>query len=106
MPLGPTSPTLSPRRMVAVKFFTITLSPNDLLTSVNSAITLPDRAPLVISSFTRPSVSRRAARQAQYSRARTRPLIAGAPRLGTPFAGIHTSCASSLSNLALTVASN
>ena len=111
-PLGPSRPTLSPRKIVAEKSRTMVLSgpapereAKVLLTWVNSATSFPLAAPLATSSLTLPTASRRASRRARIFSKRVMRPWARVRRASTPLR-IHTSsCAKSLSARALMTAS-
>ena len=114
-PFGPSKPILSPRKIVPVKFLTITLVLmilpsaskvlNDLLTFSSSATILPLLWAEATSILTLPTTSRRAARLSRSSPKRLMRAVARVRRASTPLR-IHTSsCARSLSDRALMTAS-
>ena len=99
-PLGPSRPTLSPRKIVAVKSCTIGRS-YDLDMFCKSATILPLRSPADTANFTWPMASRRCARLARsFSRRAIRPTLR-VRRASTPLRIQTSSCANILSALAL-----
>ena len=101
-PFGPSTPTLSPRRIVAEKSRTIgRLARSDFDTLLSSATSRPLAAPRSRSSRTRPTASRRCRRCSRSRSSRATRLTLRVRRASTPLRTQTSSCASSLSARAL-----